>query len=371
MAVVDLFPGSLPCQGEGTELCFFYDFILPSRSEADFLSRIEERMRHLARLPWEVECLEMVPANGAAWLRHHGQPKLAKRVAEQEGLVQLIKIDRFVDWCQKPFAKRWDPSLVFKLISVIPLPGQGMVRIVGLLEHSKNELKKDFSPQAHCQWIHNQELFFPFQEQWIFLPRSYELFKELQSAWERSCHRLGLGMVITPSGSIEDHLAAQFPLNQGVAELRRWENDGGEFKEGLLNPSVCWEDRAHLLEERSEKCISCLQFIVETPKILGFEYRLVLRVGARRSAGRLFKNLLEKAGLAYVVEKDLGRTCIQLQLRDVLGRWWDAAFLAFNPRKQEVLSLSLFGSLERLIALGLEKHQTVEKLRLRIMEISS
>lgn len=371
MAVVDLFPGVIPCQGEGTELCFFYDFVLPSRSESDFLSRIEERMRQLVRKPWEVECLEMVPANGAAWLRHQGQPKLAQRVAEQEGLVQLIRIDRFVDWCQKPLAKRWDPALVFKLVVVMPMPGLGMVRVVGLLERSKNELKREFSPQVHSLWMQAEKLICPFQEEWIVLPRAYDLFKELQSAWERGCRRLGLGVVLTPSGSVQSHLAAQSLCNQGIAELRRWEGDGGEFNEGLLEPSVYSEDRAYLLAESSEKCISFLQFIVETPKILGFEYRLVLRIGARRSADRFFKNLLEKADLAYVVEKDLGGACIQMQLQDALGRWWDTAFLAFNPGNQAVLSLSLLGPFERIVALGMEKHQSVEKLRLRIMEIAS
>lgn len=141
---------------------------------------------------------------------------------------------------------------------------------------------------------------------------------------------------------------------------------------GLFSPKTFFGDRIHIFcsdEKLLEECISSLRFILKIPKILGFEFEIVLSVSSvvpqktNAKGAALFKQVLEKCGLVYALEKEYregSSASIDIRFADSLGRRWTGSFLSMPDRvmpsgKGRVLALSAFGSLERICALLLEK----------------
>ena len=144
---------------------------------------------------------------------------------------------------------------------------------------------------------------------------------------------------------------------------------------GLFSPQACFADRAYLFcpdEKLLEECISSLQFILKIPKILGFEYDIVLSVSGQgtkkeRSKGvSLFQQALETVGVSYTIVREAGARAlvsIDVRIADALGRKWVGPFLRIPEKgipigpagKSCMLIRSMYGSLERVTALLLER----------------
>jgi threonyl-tRNA synthetase len=117
------------------------------------------------------------------------------------------------------------------------------------------------------------------------------------------------------------------------------------------------------------------------PKILGFEFQLTLGLstakGVRRrqggnakkmnggnaknmNSGRILQETLDKSGLDYAVEKDYrsgSEAWIEVTLADALGRLWSGPFITVPMNTQApTLVCSLFGTMERLVGLLLERY---------------
>jgi threonyl-tRNA synthetase len=154
--------------------------------------------------------------------------------------------------------------------------------------------------------------------------------------------------------------------------------------EGLFRPKASFGDVQHIfcrLTELKDEIISSLQFIQEIFKLLGFDLKYILQLPKeKKSDGAFEKKLqdafvesLKEAGCEAEVEQMrlLSGPRIEVRSFDVRGRSWLVAVLGidtelsvkfdltYTSESSElmcVLAQSVFFSLERVVALLVEKH---------------
>jgi len=403
-AALELFPDTLLFQGEGTDKLFFYDFAFPFLFQPEFLPQLEERMRQIFKRGDPIKILEMVPGNAAALLNHMSQPVLAERVRDLDcALVSMVQIGRFADWCEKPLLEEEDLSCAFKLIEFFPITiGEAtLVRVIGILEKDKESLKKtlksipSFARSNHLQLVEELRLFMRLEEGlWAWLPKADAVRQALVQWWHEEHMKQNFLLMTTPpclpgsegeEGGLHLFLAHRACWQKDncstcarykIAEISYLSNPHSRpLKNGLFDTMGSIFDRAHLFvndEELFQECISSLQFIIKIPKILGFEFQVILYTGnvgiqKKDSKGakgyRLLRDVLKRVGLEHLTVQDpmLGtRSRIQLGMADSLGRWWDGPFMEIDSSEEiksgfSCITRSAFNSLERLVALCVEK----------------
>jgi threonyl-tRNA synthetase len=392
-AVTELFPGALIVGGQGTPERFFCDFAFPFEFQPDFLNLIEERMRLIIREKREVRLLEMMPSNAASMMRHRGQPLAADALLDvQRAVVEMCQIGEFAAYSPFPFLQELTIPF-FKLLEGFPLgiAGKKVIRIVGAATLEKDVLKAiskelPLSSRSHLTLSQEMEMLKPLSEEgfWLWLPKGEALRQSLIRLWEEEHIKQNFHFVSSPAAFIGDggegsvtwaHREYFFCSSaKRIAEIALLSSPhNSDPSLGLLSPKAYFVDRAHLFcpdEKLLEECISSLHFICKIPKILGFEFEIVLSVsseGSQRARSKgltLFRQALDRTGIAYTVEKDYRvgiLTSIDVRIADALGRRWTGPFLsipeaAMPVGKGSMLIRSAFGSLERMVALLLEKN---------------
>lgn len=408
-AALELFPDTLLFQGQGTSKLFFYDFYFPFPFQDEFLFQLEERMRQILKRKERIKVLEMVPSNAASLLKHVGQPVLAEKVKDiDKALVSMVQIGEFADWCEESLLTEWDTACAFKLLEFYPINvgSDPLVRIVGVLEEDKQALKKAvkeapcFAKSDHLNLVQDLGLFMPLEDVgeglWAWLPKAEAVKEALVSWWHKEHRKQNFQLMTTPAFLSGDesgepgfdlflaHRAFWLKGNISklavckIAEISYLSSFADkQLKNGLFE-SIGWiSDRAHLFvndEELFQECISSLQFIAKIPKILGFEFQIILYTGnvgtqkkgsSREKGYRLLQDVLMEAGLEYHIIQDPMlemQSRIQLQMADALGRWWDGPFIEIDSSLDvksgfSCITRSAFNSLERLVVLCVEKYR--------------
>ncbi len=399
-AVTELFPGTLIISGQGTQQRFFYDFLFPFEFTPEFLILIEERMRLIVREKREARLLEMMPANAASMMRHRGQI-LAADVLDgiDRALVEMCQIGEFVAYSPFPFVEDLS-AFYFKILESYPLgiPGRKTLRIVGVAADEKEILKKALkqapaSERSHLTLVRDKEMFEPLDDGlWLWRSQGIALRRRLMKIWEEEHARENFNVVSSPaaflgSGGVESITEAhkEYFFHSGVQKIAEVALVSSPHNSdpalGLLAPKAYFADRSHVFcpdDKLLEECISSLHFICKIPKILGFEFEIVLSIlgeGTQKTKSRgasLFREALEKAGIAYTVEKNFRSgtvASIDVRIADALGRGWTGPYLRIPVApmpvgKGSMLIRSAFGSLERIAALLLEQTGGFLPLRL-------
>jgi threonyl-tRNA synthetase len=144
--------------------------------------------------------------------------------------------------------------------------------------------------------------------------------------------------------------------------------DYADPRNGLLEPAKAFTDRLSLTftpEDFLDKCISCLLFILESLKILGFEFHLFFGSSVTKQAksyvkdGQQMRAALDKLGLEYSVEKQYRSDYalwIEIRFSDQLGRLWSGPFIALPFALKNVMVCSVLGAMERNFGLLVEQH---------------
>ncbi len=391
-AVTELFPGALIVGGQGTPERFFYDFVFPFEFQTDFLSLIEERMRLIVREKRPVRTLEMMPDNAAAMMRHRGQPLAAESLLQVErAVIDMCQIGEFAAYAPLPLLGELAIPY-FKILEGFSLntAQSKVIRIVGAAAPEKDLLKAickqpSVSSRSHLTLALEAEMLQPLSEEglWLWLPQGEALRRMLVRFWEEEHAKQNFSFVSSPAafigeggeGSIaQAHREAFFRFGtKRTAEIALVSHpQSSDPSLGLLSPKAYFADRSHIFcpdEKLLEECISSLQFILKIPKILGFEFEIVLSVSSqgsqktRSKATAILRQALEEAGAAYTVEKEdrFGTLAsIDIRIADALGRRWTGPFLsipevAMPVGKGSMLIRSAFSSLERMTALLLEQ----------------
>lgn len=375
-AVLDLFPDTLLLGGQGTRRCFFYDFRFSFTPDRQAITLIEERMRRLLKVGTQLERREMVASNAAECFKSKGQIFLARKLkAMQKRVVPICAIgEHFIDYAPFPLSS---PPTRVALAATHPLPlleGRSL-RLIGGEAADKKELAS-FVTTTQEKLL---PLFLPLGNgvgngEWMWLPEAESAREHLVSWWREKVERRGFKIVSSHSAdeaSLLRHHQACF-LNTGctgIAQLSALPmTDYEDARNGLLEPARAWTDRLSLFgagEDFLEQCISSLRFIMEMPKILGFEFYVFFGSStAKRSRDTVEKeqqmrSALEKLGLSYSVEREYRADralWIEIKLCDQLGRLWSGPFIAVPTAPNGVLVCSALGALERWLGLGLERH---------------
>jgi threonyl-tRNA synthetase len=157
---------------------------------------------------------------------------------------------------------------------------------------------------------------------------------------------------------------------------------------GLLKSRSYSKEVTHIfctLDQIDKELISSLQFIDKSIKMFGFEYHWYLIPRGRKSAGtkadwekgtQWITKALKDCGFAYTTDLDAHSFYgprVALRFKDVLGREWEGPYIEIDlnlveklgVRYQEsegrmiapvMLAISMFGSLDRFIAILLEHY---------------
>jgi threonyl-tRNA synthetase len=392
VAIVELFPDTLIVSGQGTPKYFYYDFVFSFEFKSHFIPLIEERMRLIIREKRPVRSLEMMPSNAASLMHHHHQRIAAERVLEvQRATVQMLQIGEFAVLCSQPFLEEFS-IFFFKIFEGYPLEVTGIstTRIVGAASLDKETLKKmakqpPISSQSHLKLARDMKFCEPMEEagMWYWRPQGEKFRQQLIKFWQNAFVEQNFNLISSPTSWIGDggersicQSHRDYFLRFGEAKIAELVGiSNAEFSDpslGLFSPKAFSGDRAHLFcsdEKLLEECISSLRFILKIPKILGFEFETVLsvsRIGTQKAKAKgsaLFRQVLEKVGVDYTVEKEFQAgtlASIDIRFADALGRRWTGPFLSMPDilmpsEKDSVLTLSAFGSLERTCALLLER----------------
>ncbi len=251
-----------------------------------------------------------------------------------------------------------------------------------------------------------------FPGSWSFLPKGVELCESLYAFWKSAVQAQGYQLVATPpllldetEGGLEFEEKHYAVLPAKAAAHARLFSEGNykvpvkfaecaetffpltrEKTEGLLMSRLQRVDALHLFCTQSQalqECISSLQFFEQTIKIFPFEPHWVLldsrpiHAPVRQAEWRLAVRLLAQAleGQQIQAEKSSQLAAkqgprLEMRVSDSLGRKWAVASLGvdvWQPAKLNrpfvMLTGSLFGSFERLIALMLENGADLNLLR--------
>jgi threonyl-tRNA synthetase len=409
-AVIELFPKTLLVDGRGTSKYFYYDFIFSFEFKFEFLLLIEERMRLIMRQKRSVRQIEMMPTNAALFMNHCHQPIVADRLTQiQQATVPMVQMGDFTLCCPQPIS---DELFIpfFKILEGFSCEvfSSKPFRIVGAASLDKKMLKKiakqpSISSQSHLQLASEMALCAPMEETglWYWRPKGDKLRQVLVKLWQEEVMKQNFELITTSMSFFKDRGERSFCQSHceyflrfgtsKIAEMAWIPNE--HFNDpslGLFSPKTFFGDRMHIFcsdEKLLEECISSLRFILKIPKILGFEFEIVLSVSSadpqktNAKGVTLFKQVLKTCGLAYTLEKEYRKAflaSIDIRFADSLGRKWTGPFLSmprvesnlgpkFGPKlvsslamtlkKKTTLALSAFGSLERICALLLEKKE--------------
>lgn len=380
-AVTQLYPNAQLVEGQGTEQCFFYDFVFPFEFKEEFLPLIEERMRLILKQKEEIRIFEMMPQVAAGMLEHNGQLLAAEQLfLAKSATIWMCQIGQLTCPCPDPFV-RWEEISFFKLLEALPVPLSPLakVRLIGRSASDKKDLKNlsktRISDRCHLTLAQELQLFAHNESgSWIWLPKGERLRQNL-IAWWKALHQKQNFEFVATSASVS--ATSEYFLHthlSRVAEIKIFsaaEEVNPEL--GLLDSQDSFVDRAYIscVEDKLlEECISSLQFILDIPKILGFEFEIVLCISndgskkMREEAAHLLQQALKKINLDVRTEKSQNRGMfaqIEVRIADALGRKWTGPFLQIpqvsSPEvKRRVLIRSCFGSMERLVALLLERN---------------
>jgi threonyl-tRNA synthetase len=353
-AMAELFPAAQIRSFLATEKCFYCDVIFPFKFQSEMIPLLEERMRGWIKKDLSFKNLDMMPANAAQFLKHYGNPHAAEMLKGQQGIVPIIQLDNFAGLSPGPTLETTGEVQFIKLVTA-QLHGT-WIRLIGTAAFSKDELKVQIevckNMTSHLSLVKDMQLLASCPKGWLWLPKG-ELLKKviLEKTFKLFS---GIDTITTPALNDKDlilcHSSYVKASNRGSAEVVKM-SLGGEGLE-LIDTAEGIVDKI-FLPGREESIISFLQIITKFLKIFTFDYEVVI-VGkpAKILREALKKFQIESSSALSVAGGE--QSGIEFLISDALGRMWTGPRIFFDERSG-IVGLSLFYSLERFVALLLEK----------------
>jgi threonyl-tRNA synthetase len=351
-AIGELFPAAKVQSFLATETCFYCDVTLPFEFQSEMIPLLEERMRGWIKKDFPIRQLDMMPANAAQFLKHHGNPQAAEIVKGQQGIVPIVQIDNFAGLSPGLTLETTGEVEFFKLATV--QKHGTWIRLIGTAAFSKEELKSQIehckNMPSHLNLVEEMRLLTPCPKGWLWLPRGEILKKNII---EKTFQLFsGIDPITTPASNDKDlilcHSSYLKHSNRGSAEIVKMSLGGPGLE--LVDTAEGVVDRI-FLPGREESVISFLQIIVKFLKIFAFDYEVVI-VG---KPAKILREALKKSQIKSSSENG-EQSGIEFLISDALGRMWTGPRI-FLDERSGVVGLSLFYSLERFVALLLEKDQ--------------
>jgi threonyl-tRNA synthetase len=412
-AILELFPNAQLIGGGQTIVGFYYDFHFPFSFKNEFLTLIEERIRLIVKEKRPIKILEMMPENAGALLAHKGQNTRAEAVrAQRDLLVSMFQMGEFVDYGHPPYLSDAGDAAVFKVTEFSEEEHEELgsfTRFYGTAFFDSVDLKKFIKSgqslkfKDHVQWGKQLDLFSPCREigpgLWRWHPKGESLRHILLNLWKEESSKQNFQFISTPrhykrhycpiseiaASHIQTFISissrADLPVRLAeCAYVQPPESD--PLLNGMISSLAYFRDQEHIFcseEQLLEECISSLQFILKNSKILSFEeYQLALcSRGANhkkahpswKKSERLLIQALRHSQLEYIVDDKtevLNGPRIEVRIKDILGREWTGPFVGIDcvhpslwGLQHAVVVRSMFGSLERILALMIERSEGI------------
>ena len=354
---------------------FYYDFSFPFPFQKDFLPLIEEKMKGLIKQEPEMRQIEMVPSNAADFLAHRGQPKRAEAARQShDPLVQLIQIGEFVDLVPGAVSDELHEIKALKLYDFRET-GKNQVRIFGAAFPDKEQLKNCLKNKKLFNWKSHRELghqlFSQVEEgRWIWLPKGEAMRRQWVGLWEEECRAQNFSFIRTAGSDSglddvilahKNYFTSSPPSATRLAECSYLRGEE-ELFEGMFTTKSYFADvasRACQPEEMLKECIYSLQFMRKILKIMSFDFLWVLRPaskgrGENRGNGVLNQALKECDIDPFIDDEWPDGPKLEVHIPDAMGRLWPGPFCRVDG---SVITHSVFGSMERCLALWLEQNQ--------------
>ena len=351
----ELFPAAQVKSFLATETCFYCDVIFPFEFQSEMIPLLEDRMRGWIKKDLPFKQLDMMAANAGQFLKHHGNPHAAQIVRSQSGIVQIVQLDNFAGLSPGPTLETSSEVQFYKIVTA-QLHGSWM-RLIGTAAFSKDELKAQVKAlkemPSHLSLVKERQLLTPCPKGWLWLPKG-EAYKKM--ILEKTFQLFsGIDPITTPALNDKDLILCRSSYvkasGRGSVEIVKM-SLGGEGLE-LVDTAEGVVDRI-FLPETEESVISFLQIITKFLKIFAFDYEVVI-VG---KPTRILREALKKLQIKSSMESG-EQSGIEFLISDALGRMWTGPRI-FVDERMGVVGLSLFYSLERFVALILEKKEPLE-----------
>jgi threonyl-tRNA synthetase len=334
-AIAKIFPQEEICYSEADGQGFMVEFTHAQPFQENYLSMLENAMKALSGE--EIKLMEMVASNACEWMLHKGQKKWAAQLEGVQGTVLIGQIGNFVGLCLGPIEECHHFSL-FEFVQE-----KKRVTIFGMafgdVQEQKSFLKKyrQYPKKNHAFLAKELELY----EDDIWHPRGMALKRALVDLSRQRLEREGYYEISTP-------------------DPKGYFEQTGRKKFSCGDRNFCFSEDA---------LISSLHFIQKWINIFDFELKWVLVISKPIKA---LINAMATCGIQYLTEEGEGDPRVELRIADCLGRYWTGPTLWL---KKNGLEFSLFGDLERFIALLLERYEgelpfwiTPEQVRLLPLE---
>jgi threonyl-tRNA synthetase len=374
-AAQELFKDVILVEGRGTSLGFYYDFIFPFAFKNEFLAALEEKMRFLIKEKKPIEVFEMVPQNAGQFLLYHGQPVRAEKIARSGfPLVRMFQMGSFRDYLETSDSLAAIDQLGAFKLQGIALEGE-ITRIMGTAFFDKQQLKEFLKKNKKINFFgHNTlgqqlELFIWKEKDLLWKPKGETLREILLTLFKQHYRAQGFEWVKT-SQSLEELFSTHLYLHQQnelsrLVEIVTFQDCKDKHCCSLFESFPKMTDRAHYFYTAGEpiqEMISSLQSMVKILKMLGFEHEVVLVSASRlrlpsRSEKKILTHVLRACQIR--VREEVGQvesSQLEVRVEDALGTKWLTSFLKVDEGRKVIVQ-SLFVSLERMIALLLERYR--------------
>ena len=339
---------------------------------------VEEEMQRSIQQDLPIDSVEMMRENAAVLFEHHQLDKMASDIDQYaSNLVELIRMDDFYGICAKPHL------FSTKALGVVKLDKQedgGIVRIDGVCRSTKKELKaylKNFDTfRPHTEIGQEMELFFLDSGGCLWAPGG-ELIRERLTQWWKSFHRaLGFSIIGRTGSPITKPASCSFARQ--FAEIGQQSRKDRPSGEGGLFDLACYTSDEFWWEMDEENGVrltnSYLHFIKKTVNIIPIDctwifYRNKVKSSRSRNNRDLSADILSKALEMSGIDVEnrdgphLKYPTLEVRFIDALGREWPGPKVEIRQNVDDqavdtnypyVLCGTLFGSLERMVAILLE-----------------
>jgi threonyl-tRNA synthetase len=364
-AALELFPATLLVQGGETSLGFYYDFIFPFQFKKEFFTLLEEKMRMIIKEKRPIQILEMVPRNAADFLAFHKQEMRAEEAFEcEDTTIEIFKMGEFIDLCLGGSSADCETIGAFKLQEL--RSDREVTRIIGTAFTDRQELKNFLKKVENLPGSDHQKvgdelnLFTKLDESWFWHSKGERLRQQIIDFWKEEHVNQNFEIISTVPGEMEKSHLSYHKLTKAsrIAEM------GINLKKvntlaGLFESCPHLTDSAHIFggpEELLTAAISSLHFFLKISKIFDFEHELILCPSNKKKETELLSEALRKCQLTAEKGEQKENTTLEMRFEDALGRKWTVSSLRVNF-KEGVLIRSAFTSLERFIALLVERYK--------------
>lgn len=408
IAIQQMFPKAVITTVSLDDIGYTCRFFYPDPMDASVLPVIERQMLNLIHQDLEIISTEMLDSNIREFYRYHGQRERAEALHIGGNLLEVMRIGEYLEAVPTPHVSSLHIIKAIKLLSFEA--SEGEITITGAAFASKQDLKQ-FSKLAEKANVCDhrrlgRELGYYELDNgaYYWTPKGQTIKESLLGFWKGEMLAGGFQAVATPV--LLDH---EIPADRALLHAVLFSKRLHSYRElpiryrevapiaepaaerdthGLFRQHICHSDLQTAFcrqDQVLDQLISSLQSIKKTITLFGLKCRgyrykrgsaAIGTLSQWNKADRLLDEALQAVdGMEWqtISVPALAGPTLEVRILDILEREWRGPALSFDfalpeeaglryQGKQDVMEVpfllkwTLFGSLERFIALLVEQH---------------